>query len=154
MYDIITMIVKQMINVERLTSARSWVYDDKTQRALLENLNGRLRLWQDKERNDDLINFWIFCLFINVDFLLCVVIPFVFSCVWLMFFLCFCCLYCVFQRLMQWLVACVQRKRNILFIVFCRITNASKCSNEMRTGNKLRDINKKNGQVLPVYKKH
>ena len=51
MYDIITMIVTQMIHVERLNSAQSWM-DDKTQRSSFENLNGSLGLWHGEERND------------------------------------------------------------------------------------------------------
>ena len=52
MYDIITMIVTQMINVERLNSARTLMDDDKTQRASFGTLNGRLRLWHGKGKND------------------------------------------------------------------------------------------------------
>ena len=87
MHDIFTMIVTQKINVARLNSARCWMDDKtpyKTQRASFENLTGRLGLWHSKERNAkercfvndliDLINFWTFCLFINVYFLCCVVI--------------------------------------------------------------------------------
>ena len=98
MYDIITMIVTQRINVERLNSARAWI-DDKTQRASCENLNDSLGLWHGKERTDterylinddlidliDLINFCTFCLFIKVYFLRCGVILFVFSCLFVVF---------------------------------------------------------------------
>ena len=90
MYDIIIIIVTQMINVARLNSAPTWM-DDKTQGASFENLNDSLGLWHDKERNDKerclinddsidlidlmhLINFCTFCLFVNVYFLRRVVI--------------------------------------------------------------------------------
>ena len=42
MYDVITMIVTQMISVEGLNSAPSWMSDDKTQRTSFETVNGRL----------------------------------------------------------------------------------------------------------------
>ena len=52
LYDRISMIVTQMIVCERLNSARTWMDDDKTQNAKFKTLNGRLRLWHGKGRND------------------------------------------------------------------------------------------------------
>ena len=66
--------------------------DGKTQIDSFEILNSHLGLWHGKERDDkerclinddliDLINSCTLCLFISFYFLHCVVIPFVFSCV-------------------------------------------------------------------------
>ena len=74
---------------------------------------------------------------------------------WCFLFLSFvdnlCYLYC--WTIMQGVVVCVTKETILLMVCYCT-TGAAKCSIEMWTGNKLCDINEKNWQVLPAYKKH
>ena len=53
LYDRISMIVTQMIDVERVNSGRTWLDHNKVQRQTFDTLNGRLRLRHGCGRNDD-----------------------------------------------------------------------------------------------------
>ena len=53
LYDIVSMLVTQMIDVERANLGRTWMDSTKVQRQRFETLNGRLRLWHGRGRKDN-----------------------------------------------------------------------------------------------------
>ena len=53
LYDTLSMIVTQMIDVEMVNSGRAWMDNNKAQRQKFETLNDRLRLWQRCGSSDD-----------------------------------------------------------------------------------------------------